>query len=187
MSLLQERTTDKAALPALLPPVRRALKHPALMHYNRLAALVVAVNLAVLWAALPGAVTAEFASLAALANFALAVLIRRQRLINLLFRLATAAPVTWPLRVRWTLAKVYHFGGLHVGEHWRARPGSAPSSPSPPSRARRPTYWRSPTHWWRCSSSSWRRRRRSCGRGTTTPSNSSTASAAGCRCCCCGP
>lgn len=113
MSLLKENPTE-LALPPLLPWPRRVFKHPALMHYNRLAATVIAVNLVVLAFALPD-VTAEFASRAALWNFALAILIRRQRLINLLFRLATSAPVTWPLRVRWTLAKVYHFGGLHVG------------------------------------------------------------------------
>ncbi|MCH7232736.1 hypothetical protein L0U85_18030 [Glycomyces sp. L485] len=115
MSLLKEGTTGEVALPPLLPRTRRVFKHPALMHYNRLAAAVIAVNLAAMGLALPDGITAEFASRAALVNFALAILIRRQRLINLLFRLATAAPVTWPLRVRWTLAKVYHFGGLHVG------------------------------------------------------------------------
>ncbi|GAB3891075.1 hypothetical protein GCM10029964_063650 [Kibdelosporangium lantanae] len=49
------------------------------------------------------------------ANFTLAVLVRQQYVINLLFRLATGVPKHWPLRVRWTLGKVYHFGGLHVG------------------------------------------------------------------------
>ncbi|WP_199041750.1 hypothetical protein [Glycomyces salinus] len=115
MSLLKETATQDVALPPLLPRARRLFKHPALMHYNRLAATVIAVNLVVLALALPDRVSPELASRAALVNFALAILIRRQRLINLLFRLATAAPVTWPLRVRWTLAKVYHFGGLHVG------------------------------------------------------------------------
>ncbi|MFC3492574.1 hypothetical protein [Glycomyces rhizosphaerae] len=115
MSLLKESPTEDAVLPPLLPRARRAFKHPLLMHYNRLAATVIAVNVVVLAVALPDGVDAEFASRAALWNFALAILIRRQRVINLLFRLATAAPVTWPLRVRWTLAKVYHFGGLHVG------------------------------------------------------------------------
>ena len=115
MSLLKETAVDHAVLPPLLPLPRRVFKHPALMHYNRLAATVIAVNLVALGMALPDGVTAEFASRAALVNFALAIVIRRQRLINLLFRIATAAPVTWPLRVRWTLAKVYHFGGLHVG------------------------------------------------------------------------
>jgi hypothetical protein len=111
----QVETRDDVVLPPPLPLLRRAFKHPALMHHNRLAATVVVVNLVVLGFALPGGVTADFAADAALVNFALAILIRRQRLINLLFRLATAAPVTWPLRVRWTLGKVYHFGGLHVG------------------------------------------------------------------------
>ena len=36
-------------------------------------------------------------------------------MINLFFHLATSVPKHWPLRVRWTLGKVYHFGGLHVG------------------------------------------------------------------------
>jgi hypothetical protein len=115
MTQLKHDVIDDVDLPPLLPLARRVFKHPALMHFNRLAATVIAVNLVVLAVALPDGVTAEAASRAALCNFALAVLIRRQRLINLLFRMATAAPVTWPLRVRWTLAKVYHFGGLHVG------------------------------------------------------------------------
>jgi len=108
-----------AVLPAqttVLPPetglLRRLGKHPRFMHYNRLIALVVVVNLALL----PGLdLTATTAANLALGNFALAVVIRQQYVINLLFRLATSAPTTWPLAIRWTLAKVYHFGGLHVG------------------------------------------------------------------------
>jgi hypothetical protein len=115
MTELKNEVIDDVELPPLLPLVRRAFKHPALMHFNRLAATVIAANLIILAVAFPDGVTAEFASRAALCNFAFAILIRRQRLINLLFRIATAAPVTWPLKVRWTLAKVYHFGGLHVG------------------------------------------------------------------------
>ncbi|MFF0149017.1 hypothetical protein ATK36_2419 [Amycolatopsis sulphurea] len=106
---------EEIVLPPLLPKLRRVFKHPKLMHHNRLAAGVVVINLIVLGFALPGGITAGFASQAALANFALAILIRRQRLINLMFRVATSAPVTWPLRVRWVLGKVYHFGGMHVG------------------------------------------------------------------------
>lgn len=36
-------------------------------------------------------------------------------MINLLFWLATRAPTCWPLAIRRSLAKVYHFGGLHSG------------------------------------------------------------------------
>ncbi|WP_338778559.1 hypothetical protein [Streptomyces sp. DG1A-41] len=104
---------DTGELPRLLPAARRLLKHPRLMHYNRLAALVLLANAAFLWAA--GPLATHTLGHAALANLALAVLVRQQYVVNLLFRLATSAPVSWPLKVRWTLGKVYHFGGLHVG------------------------------------------------------------------------
>ncbi|MDX3113218.1 hypothetical protein [Streptomyces scabiei] len=100
----------------LPPPVgalRRLLKHPRLMHHNRLAALVVVLNLGYAYAGRP--LSDRSLGHAALANLALAVLIRQQYVVNLLFRLATSAPTHWPLRLRWTLGKVYHFGGLHVG------------------------------------------------------------------------
>ncbi|MER5831768.1 hypothetical protein ABT116_13250 [Streptomyces sp. NPDC002130] len=106
----QQTTGD---LPPLLPGPRRLLKHPRLMHYNRLAALVLLANTAFAWVSWP--VAAPTLGHAALANLALAVVVRQQYVINFLFRLATSAPTSWPLRVRWTLGKVYHFGGLHVG------------------------------------------------------------------------
>jgi len=107
---LERQTTD---LPPLTPRLRRLLKHPRLMHYNRLWALVLLANGIFLWASwTPSTRTAGHA---ALANLTLAVLARQQYVINLFFRLATWAPTSWPLKVRWTLGKVYHFGGLHVG------------------------------------------------------------------------
>ncbi|MEH0443867.1 hypothetical protein QA811_09350 [Streptomyces sp. B21-102] len=100
-------------LPPPLSAPRRLLKHPRLMHHNRLAALVLLANLAYAYGSRP--LSAETLAHASLANLALAVLVRQQYVINLLFRLATSAPTHWPLRLRWTLGKVYHFGGLHVG------------------------------------------------------------------------
>ncbi|KAA2252279.1 hypothetical protein F0L68_36545 [Solihabitans fulvus] len=93
-------------MPTAERSLRARLRRRPFTHHNRLAAAVVLVNLACL--------TVD-ASTMVVANFTLAVLIRQQYVINLLFRLATAAPRHWPLRVRWTLGKVYHFGGLHVG------------------------------------------------------------------------
>ncbi|MER5714892.1 hypothetical protein [Streptomyces sp. NPDC002132] len=104
---------EAVALPPLTSRARRLLKHPRLMHHNRLAALVLLVNAAFAWAAWP--LSDRTLAHAALADLALAVLVRQQYVVNLFFRLATAAPTTWPLRLRWTLGKVYHFGGLHVG------------------------------------------------------------------------
>jgi len=44
-----------------------------------------------------------------------AVLIRQQTVLNLLFSAAAWAPRRWSLRVRWMISKVHHIGGLHVG------------------------------------------------------------------------
>jgi len=106
--------TDVAVeLPPPTSAPRRLLKHPRLMHYNRLAALVLIANLAFLWASWP--LSTRGLGHAALTDFALAVVVRQQYVVNLFFRLATWAPTSWPLKVRWALGKVYHFGGLHVG------------------------------------------------------------------------
>ncbi|MEH1124299.1 hypothetical protein [Micromonospora sp. CPCC 206061] len=113
---------EQLTLPPPTSGLRRILKHPRLMHHNRLVALVGIANLALLGHALTAGnwwsgdhIDLAAISAAVLANFALAILIRQQYVINLLFWLATRAPTRWPLRIRWTLAKVYHFGGLHVG------------------------------------------------------------------------
>lgn len=106
-------TTTLHPLPPLTSRFRRALKHPRLMHYNRLAALVLLVNAAYL--VLGGPLDIRSLGHACLANLALAVVVRQQYVVNFLFRVATWAPTSWPLKVRWTLGKVYHFGGLHVG------------------------------------------------------------------------
>ncbi|WP_432897616.1 hypothetical protein ACQP1S_19890 [Micromonospora matsumotoense] len=118
------RTVAATAIGDVPPPpvsaLRRILAHPRFMHHHRLVAAVGATNLALLaygltagWWSGPDAPDALGS--AALANVALAVLVRQQYVVNLLFWLATRAPTHWPLRVRATLGKVYHFGGLHVG------------------------------------------------------------------------
>lgn len=105
-----------------LPPqqhlLRRMWKHPMLMHYHRLMALVVLVNVGLLlWAANGGTLWFDLPLLSNLVigNFFLAIVIRQQYVINLLFKLATSVPTSWPLAIRWLMGKVYHFGGLHVG------------------------------------------------------------------------
>ncbi|MCP4316907.1 MAG: hypothetical protein GY789_13060 [Hyphomicrobiales bacterium] len=96
-------------------------RHPAIMEYQRLALLVFAANVAVLywgvenqiWWDGNGFALARISDLA-LVNFSLGILIRRQRVINLLFWLATRIPKSWPLWIRWGAGKVFHFGGLHM-------------------------------------------------------------------------
>ncbi|NVZ58306.1 hypothetical protein HX797_18760 [Pseudomonas edaphica] len=105
---------------AVVPPKpalwRRWTALPVFSYYNRLVALVLLVNAVfVLLAVDFAAITVERLSDMVLINLSLAILIRQHYLINALFWLATRVPVTWPLRVRRSVAKVYHFGGLHSG------------------------------------------------------------------------
>jgi hypothetical protein len=99
--------TTQLSLPAPGRSLRARGRRRPFTHHNRLAAAVVLVNVASIPIADPSTMV--------LANLAVAVLIRQQYVINLLFRLATSVPTHWPLRIRWTMGKVYHFGGLHVG------------------------------------------------------------------------
>jgi hypothetical protein len=107
-------TIQTVGLPPADRSLRTILRRRPFTHHNRLVAAVVLINLAFAvfgdWRGDQNALTALV-----VANLTLAALIRQQLVINLLFRLATSAPLHWPLRVRWTLGKVYHFGGLHVG------------------------------------------------------------------------
>ena len=43
------------------------------------------------------------------------MLIRQQHVLNVLFGLAGRGSAGWPLWLRWSVSKVSHVGGLHVG------------------------------------------------------------------------
>jgi hypothetical protein len=121
-SVRAEPRGDAVPLPPWTKLMQRVFKHPRVMHYNRLIALVMAVNAVVLvhalssghWWSGNGSKLASIAFVAQ-ANFALAIILRQQYVINFLGWLATLPPTSWPLRVRWMFGKYYHFGGLHVG------------------------------------------------------------------------
>lgn len=121
IELLDPSTYDSVVLPAELPWLRRIWKTKALMHYARLAAAVGLANLLLLVFALQNgwwtteSIYVDGLGKATLVNLSAAILIRSQHVINLLFKVATSVPTTWPLRIRWTAGKVYHFGGIHVG------------------------------------------------------------------------
>ena len=106
----------------VLSPFFRAFKHPRFMHYNRLIALVVLVNGALLarhlargdWHVSDGSALSGLADLIVV-NFAIAVLIRQQHVLNVIFAAAGRGSSRWPLRLRWMISKINHIGGLHVG------------------------------------------------------------------------
>ncbi|WP_299472958.1 hypothetical protein [uncultured Roseibium sp.] len=115
-------TTQTTDLAYAAPNWRRVTRHPALMEYRRLFAIVALANLTVLAAGLQNGYwhdgqTFRLDKIAdmALINLSLGILIRQQRVVNVLFWLATRIPVSWPLWIRWGAGKVFHFGGLHYG------------------------------------------------------------------------
>ncbi|MGB1251554.1 MAG: hypothetical protein ACPG8W_13135 [Candidatus Promineifilaceae bacterium] len=109
-------------MPEERPLIQRFDKHYTFSQYRRLVALVVVVNLGLLvygitrggWWSGNGAALGTLSNLV-IGNMALTVLIRQQYVINLLFKIATSIPTSWPLAIRWSAGKVYHFGGLHSG------------------------------------------------------------------------
>ncbi|WP_299837069.1 hypothetical protein [uncultured Tenacibaculum sp.] len=108
----------------ILPPKKSFLyrlgKHPLLIPYKRLFILITLINGIVFYKGLtswnwfnPENIAIYKISRVILFNFTLAILIRQQYVINLLFTIATSVPKHWPLFIRRVCAKVYHFGGLH--------------------------------------------------------------------------
>ena len=109
-------------LPKQQALLKRLLKHRFLSHYQRLFMLVAGINLYLLFDGVfrqnwwfENGFAVEVISELMLINLTLAILIRQQYVINALFWLVTRAPTSWPLVIRWHLAKVFHFGGLHSG------------------------------------------------------------------------
>ncbi len=90
----------------------KIIHHPLCRPYFRLVALVLAINTYVF---LNLELNADKIQYAILMNFGAGIFIRQQWVINLLFKMATSAPKSWPIKVRWALGKVYHFGGIHIG------------------------------------------------------------------------
>ena len=92
------------------------------MPYRRLMAAVVLVNLAVLvqqvrtgaWQLADGSALTALSTLT-LVNLTVAVLVRNQAILNSLYGLAGRGSPSWPLWIRWSISKVHHVGGLHVG------------------------------------------------------------------------
>jgi hypothetical protein len=100
--------------------VGRLLKHPRLMHYHRLIAVVGLINAVVLWRGLGDWRIDDGSALSALADLTLvnltaAVVIRQQHVLNAIFALAGRVPPSWPLWLRWCISKVNHIGGIHAG------------------------------------------------------------------------
>src|SRR4051794_20889485 len=92
------------------------------MPYYRLTAGILLVNAVILVVQLAGGdwrlsdgSALEGISALVLVNLAVAVVIRQQQVLNVLFGLAGRGRTTWPMWLRWSISKVHHVGGIHVG------------------------------------------------------------------------
>jgi len=109
-------------VPDMPRTIAAKLTHHRFYHYWRLLALVAFVNVIFLInnVAAGDLLTVSVASASTLTNLAIinltvAILIRQQYVVNVLFKIATSAPLSMPLGFRQLMGKVYHFGGIHVG------------------------------------------------------------------------
>lgn len=90
--------------------------HRVLIVYRRLFSLVWLANIAVfLIIIFVPKIDRIWISQIALINLTIAVVIRQDFVINLIYVTCCSAPKSWPLFIRKRLAKVYHLGGIHSG------------------------------------------------------------------------
>lgn len=113
----EEQGQDTFTLPEKRPKIKRAASLPFFSTHRRLMAIVICINLGLLALALARRWWDNLPALGHLVigNITVSILIRQQRFVNLLFKMATCTGVRLPLNVRWMLGKIYHFGGLHSG------------------------------------------------------------------------
>lgn len=102
------------------PRLFRHARHTFLNVYRRLFSLVSIANLIGLIVVLvrnAGSSSPPLSDLAtaASANVMVALLIRQDYIVNILFKICWSIPLWAPLRVRRSLAKIYEYGGVHSG------------------------------------------------------------------------
>src|SRR5205085_1835667 len=98
-----------------LPKPVRALRHRIFIVYRRLFSLLWLANIVVLIIFLLFPIDRQYISTVALTNLAIAVLVRNDTVINILYTITCSIPASWPLWIRIRCAKIYHLGGVHSG------------------------------------------------------------------------
>ncbi|OAG08443.1 acetyl-CoA synthetase-like protein [Paraphaeosphaeria sporulosa] len=97
---------------------QRWLRHRAFILYRRFFSVVLLANIATACFILYRRVEQDRyiladVSTAFAANLCMAVLMRSEPVVNLLFTAACSVPTSWPLAIRRHCARVFHIGGIH--------------------------------------------------------------------------
>lgn len=112
-------------LPVALPPKhgfhgQRWLRHRIFILYRRFFSVLIIANLAIACFILYRKIKQDKYILADLAtataaNLCVAVLMRSEPVINLLFTMFCSVPTSFPLAIRRHCARIFHIGGIHTG------------------------------------------------------------------------
>ncbi|KAH7207856.1 uncharacterized protein BKA55DRAFT_263628 [Fusarium redolens] len=115
-TLVEEQIDLEAALPDKKHrKYSRGLRYGVLIIYWRLSSLVGLFNTSAAIALVMTGISREWLSNITAINLAMAVLVRQDFVINVLYTIACSAPKSWPLFIRARFAKIYHLGGVHSG------------------------------------------------------------------------
>ncbi|KAL4790844.1 hypothetical protein BDV19DRAFT_382025 [Aspergillus venezuelensis] len=94
----------------------RGLRHRIFIVYRTLFSFIWLANIAVLICFLAiTSIDCRHISTIAFVNFTIAILVRQDMVINILYTLTCSIPKSWPLAIRCRCAKIYHLGGVHSG------------------------------------------------------------------------
>ncbi|KAL2835979.1 hypothetical protein BJY01DRAFT_258812 [Aspergillus pseudoustus] len=94
----------------------RGLRHRIFIVYRTLFSLISLANVAALicLVTIPS-IDRRHISTIAFANLTVAILVRQDMVINILYTICCSVPKSWPLAIRRRCAKIYHLGGVHSG------------------------------------------------------------------------
>ncbi|KAG6037502.1 hypothetical protein E4U41_005069 [Claviceps citrina] len=116
LTVFEEKLDLNKELPEKkLPKHLRGVRHRIAIAYRCLLSLVGLLNIGALIALILVQPGAEWLATLTAANLVLAVLVRQDGVINMLYTVACSAPRTAPVWLRRRLAKIYHLGGVHSG------------------------------------------------------------------------
>ncbi|KAL4885455.1 hypothetical protein BJY04DRAFT_230989 [Aspergillus karnatakaensis] len=93
----------------------RGLRHRIFIVYRTIFSLVWLANIAILICFVLLPVDRQHISTIAFANLTLAILVRQDVVINILYTICCSVPKSWPFEIRRRCAKIYHLGGVHSG------------------------------------------------------------------------
>ncbi|KAJ9424702.1 non-ribosomal peptide synthetase [Fusarium oxysporum] len=116
LSTLTEKIDLERGLPdkTMARPLR-GLRHRIFIVYRTLFSLIGLLNLAALICMIALQLKSEWLGIITAINLVIAVLVRQDTVINILYTIFCSVPKHLPLGIRKRCAKIYHLGGVHSG------------------------------------------------------------------------